>query len=163
MVKLLFYAWMITVAVLPHQVTSHFFCQNKIVQTISAKPTELTWDMLFKMILVEKYSTKYKMKINVPEFDPTLQSLNRREIFITGYVIPTGITSNNFVLSKSPYAACYFCGQGGVETVMSIKYKGKPRRYKTDDYVTLKGILELNSTNINELIYILHNAEEIKI
>jgi hypothetical protein len=126
------------------------------------KPVVLTWEMLFKVVFEEKYSKKYKMKINVPDFDPTLQALNKKEVLITGFVIPTGIDNNSFVLSQNPYASCFFCGQGGVETVMTIKYKGKAPRYKTDDYITLKGIFELNSTNIEEFIYILNDAVEIK-
>ena len=102
------------------------------------------------------------MKVNVPDFDPTLQNLNKKEVLVAGFVIPTGIGGNTFVLSQNPYASCFFCGQGGVETVMTIKYKGNAPRYKTDDYITLKGTLELNSTDIEEFIYILNNAEEVK-
>lgn len=126
------------------------------------KPVLLTWEMLFKVVFEEKYSNKYKMKVNVPDFDPSLKALNKKEVIIADFVIPTGIGSNTFVLSQNPYASCFFCGQGGVETVMTIKYKGKAPRYKTDDYITLKGIFELNSTNIEEFIYILNNAVEVK-
>jgi len=127
-----------------------------------AKPVLLTWEMLFKVIMVEKYSTRYKMKVMAPEFDITLQKLNTREVTISGFVIPTGINSNIFALSQNPFSSCYFCGNGGPETVMSIKYNGKPPKYKTDDYITLKGVFQLNSTDINELIYILKNAVQVK-
>ncbi|MEP6713320.1 MAG: hypothetical protein ABJA37_12920 [Ferruginibacter sp.] len=127
-----------------------------------ATPVLLTWDMLFKVILVEKYSPKYKMKINVPEFDYTLQQMNHKEVVIEGFAIPTGILSTTFVLSKNPYAACYFCGNGGIETVMTIKYFGIAPKFKTDDYIKVKGIFELNSTDVNELIYVLKNATVIK-
>jgi len=134
---------------------------NSSIESI-VKPIELTWDMLFKVILVEKYSSKHKMKINVPEFDYSLQQLNRKEVIIYGYVIPTTIDGNSFVLSKTPFSSCYFCGNGGVETVMTVKYKGKAPRYKIDDYIALKGTFELNSTDINELIYVLNNATHVK-
>ena len=133
---------------------------NLIINT--SKPVELTWEMLFKVILVEKYSPKYKMKINVPDFDYTLKDLNNKEVVIEGFAIPTGVSSNTFVLSQNPYAACYFCGNGGVETVMTIKYSGIAPKFKTDDYIKLKGIFELNSTDINELIYVLNKATLIK-
>lgn len=129
---------------------------------IAEKPVVLTWEMLFKVVLVEKYSTKYKTKINVPEFDYTLQKLDKKEVTISGFVIPTVINSNNFVLSQNPYASCYFCGNGGPETVMTIKYKGRPPKYKTDDFITLKGIFQLNNTDVNELIYVLNNAVQVK-
>ena len=126
------------------------------------KPVKLTWEMLFKVVLVEQYSARYKMKINVPDFDYTLKDLNNKEVVIEGFVIPTGVSSNTFVLSQNPYSACYFCGNGGVETVMTIKYSGIAPKFKTDDYIKLKGIFELNSTNINELIYVLNKASQLK-
>ena len=127
-----------------------------------AKPVLLTWEMLFKVIFVEKYNSKYKMKVMAPEFDVSIQKLNTKEVTISGFVIPTGINSNIFALSQNPFSSCYFCGNGGPETVMSIKYNGKPPKYKTDDYITLKGVFQLNSTDINELIYILKNAVQVK-
>lgn len=150
-----------SVAIFPHSISTYIKSNSKRNTTIE-KPVMLTWEMLFKVVLIEKYSKKYKMKVNVPDFDPSLLKLDKKEVFVTGFVIPTGIGSNTFTLSQNPYASCFFCGNGGVETVMTIKYKGKAPRYKTDDYITLKGTLELNSTNIEEFIYILNNAIEVK-
>jgi hypothetical protein len=148
-------------AVFPHALSTYTIRNNHTAATL-AQPVVLTWEMLFKVIFEEKYSKKYRTKINVPSFDPTLQVLNKKVVLVSGFVIPTGIGNNTFVLSQNPYASCFFCGQGGVETVMTIKYRGKTPRYKTDDYITLKGIFELNSTNIVEFIYILNDAVEIK-
>jgi hypothetical protein len=127
--------------------------------TAQAKPVLLTWDMLFKVILIEKYSSRYKSKINVPDFDPSLWKLNGKTVYISGFAIPTTTYGTDFVLSQNPYSACYFCGNGGVETVMTLKFK-KKHRYKTDDYITVKGKLLLNDKNIEELIYVLQDAEE---
>jgi hypothetical protein len=143
------------------QIVNHSGISNSANINV-APPALLTWEMLFKVIFVQKYSNKYKMKVNVPEFDYSLQQLNHKEVIIAGFAIPTSVGSSNFVLSQNPFSSCYFCGNGGVETVMTIKYKGKAPRYKTDDYITLKGTLELNSTNIDELIYVLTNATQVK-
>jgi hypothetical protein len=126
------------------------------------KPIVLTWQMLFKVVMEEKYSAKYKMKIEVPKFDDSLWEINKKEVIVEGFVIPTGINSNSFALSQNPFSSCFFCGQAGPETVMTIKYKGKAPKYKTDDYITLKGTFELNDKNIEEFIYILNNAVEVK-
>lgn len=126
----------------------------------SADVVKLTWEMLAKVKLVEKWSPELEEKINVPQFDITLQNLNRKEVIISGFVIPTTVDGTGFVLSKTPYASCYFCGNGGIETVMTIKYKGKQPAFKMDDFITLKGTLTLNSTNIEELIYILNDAKK---
>jgi len=150
--------WIITLPIITAAITP---VKNNLGIAVVV-PVKLTWDMMFKVLLVEKYSKKYGMTINVPEFDYSLQQLNRKEVIVYGYVIPTAVDGNSFVLSKTPFSSCYFCGNGGVETVMTIKYKGKAPRYKTDDYIALKGIFELNSTDINELIYVLNNAIEVK-
>ena len=145
-----------------HPLPTNYSTATSNTNIIVVKPVVLTWQTLFKVIMVEKYSAKHKTKINVPEFDYALQQLNHKEVIIEGFAIPTGILSSTFVLSQNPYAACYFCGNGGVETVMTIKYLGKAPKFKTDDYIKLKGVFELNSTDINELIYILNNATLIK-
>lgn len=126
------------------------------------KPIVLTWQMLFKVVMEERYSAKYKMKIELPKFDDSLWEINKKEVIVEGFIIPTGINTNKFALSQNPYSACFFCGRAGPETVMTIKFKGKAPQYKTDEFVSFKGIFELNDKNIEEFIYILNNAVEIK-
>ena len=74
-------------------------------------------------------------------------------------MIPVDIDANYYVLSANPFASCFFCGQAGPESVVSIKFKGVNRRFNTDDRVTIKGKFRLNATDINELNYILDQAE----
>lgn len=157
-----------------------FFCQffiapkipvnEKIASDVNAEtnvkppvvPIELTWQMLFKVIFEPKWSKEYKMNLDMPVFDKSLLWINNKEVFISGFMIPVSVDKSRMVLSKNPNATCYFCGQGGPETIMAIRFKGSHKRYKTDDYVTLKGVFELNGNNPNEFIYMLNNAEEIK-
>lgn len=75
-------------------------------------------------------------------------------------MIPWDIKKGIYALSKSNFASCFFCGQSGPETVISLKFKTKPRRYDTDEYLTFKGVFELNDTNFNDFIYIFRGAEE---
>jgi hypothetical protein len=98
-------------------------------------------------------------KVDVPVFSPEVKALDGKEITIKGYIIPTeGYKSHkDFVFSAYPYNMCYFCGGAGPETVMEvtaiegIKY--------TADPVIIKGILQLNSGDINQLIYTMTEAE----
>jgi hypothetical protein len=46
---------------------------------------------------------------------------------------------------------CFFCGGAGPETVMEIEAKD-PVKY-TAEQIVLKGILSLNSDDINHLMY----------
>ena len=68
-----------------------------------------------------------------------------------------GIESTKFILSSLPINACYFCGNGGPESVIQVITK-KPIRY-TEKPVELKGILKLNPDNPEEMIYSLIDTE----
>lgn len=77
-------------------------------------------------------------------------------------MIPLDVKGGLYAISRNPYAACFFCGQSGPESVVSLKFKTKPRRFKTDQFLAVKGIMELNGTNVNDFIYIFRDAEEVK-
>ena len=81
---------------------------------------------------------------------------------IKGYIIPTdGYKSHTeFILSAFPYNMCFFCGGAGPETVMEI-YAKTPIKF-TSEAVTIRGKLELNSDDVNRLIYSLTNAEPVE-
>jgi hypothetical protein len=43
---------------------------------------------------------------------------------------------------------------------VSIKFKKLSKRYNTDDRVTVKGVFNLNSEDVNELNYVIAQAEQ---
>ena len=84
------------------------------------------------------------------------------EVEITGYIFPFDLEGNYYILSKFPYSACFFCskdGSVGPETVMELKIKERYDWFQMDDIVTFKGKMKLNDTDINQLYYILEDAE----
>lgn len=127
-----------------------------MAQTDAAKNT---WKTLGKITFKKQYDEFMGFKVDVPVFSPEVKALDGKEITIKGYIIPTeGYKSHkDFVFSAYPYNMCYFCGGAGPETVMEvtaiegIKY--------TADPVIIKGILQLNSGDINQLIYTMTEAE----
>lgn len=71
-----------------------------------------------------------------------------------------------FALSKSPSNMCFFCGTGGIETVMEIFVKKghkNLKRVKTDRYIEVRGILVLNRNDPYHLMYLLKDAELVRI
>lgn len=123
---------------------------------------KVTWIDLEDVTFESKYYKEVDDNLWFPKFGETVKALEGKEIAIKGYLIPMDVEANLYVLSANPYAACFFCGNAGPESIMSLKFKGKPRRYKLDEVMTFKGKLKLNSTNIDELNYILQDAEEFK-
>lgn len=117
------------------------------------------WTTLSKITFKKEYDEMLGFKVDVPVFSEDVQALADQEVTIKGYIIPVeGYKSHKeFVFSAYPYNMCFFCGGAGPETVMevfsieAVKYTAEP--------VTLKGTLELNSSDINRLMYILKDAE----
>lgn len=121
---------------------------------------ELTWHTLTDVTFKEMYVADLDMYYWKPTFGPSVKSLEGKEVFITGYVIPVDYDENFYVVSRYPYSNCYFCGGGGPESVVDLRFSNKNRTYKTDERLTFKGKLKLNTTDIYQMNYILDGAAE---
>jgi hypothetical protein len=97
-------------------------------------------------------------KVDVPVFSADVKNLAGKQVEIKGYVIPVeGYKSHTeFILSAFPYNMCFFCGGAGPETVMEV-YAKEPVPYQTEA-ITIRGRLELNDKDINQLMYVLKDA-----
>jgi hypothetical protein len=124
--------------------------------------TVITWKILGDVKFTEKYVDKYQDWFLFPNFGPTVKSLEGQKVAIKGYVIPIDLDEGIYALSAFPFAACFFCGAAGPESVMTLKISRAKRKYNTDDVVTFKGVLRLNDSDIEQFNYILDNAEEVK-
>jgi len=122
--------------------------------------TVVTWNTLKNVRYEEKPDPTYKV-VYKPIYGKTVRELEDKTIQIKGFIIP--ITSNTFALSKNPFAACFFCGQAGPETVMGIQFKKLKDKLKTDMFVTLKGKFILNYDNPDDWMYHIVDAEIIEI
>jgi len=94
-----------------------------------------------------------------PVFSAEVRSLNGKSVVLPGYIVPfeNGMKSSTFMLSSLPLNACFFCGVGGPETAVYV-LSSKVVSY-TDKPVEIKGVLRLNDSDPDKLIYILENAE----
>ena len=123
-------------------------------------PKEMTWatlaDVDFKDVYVEELDAYYWK----PTFGPSVEAIKGTEVFITGYLIPVDYDEDFYVLSRYPFANCFFCGGAGPESVVDLRFPGKTRAYKTDERLTFKGTLALNSDDIYQMNYILEDATE---
>jgi len=122
---------------------------------------EVEWSTLMDVDFKDIYLESEDMYVYFPLFDEKHEELDSQEIEITGYIIPLDVEANMYFLSAYPFSACFFCGNAGPESVMAVNFAGNNRRYNTDERVTLKGILNLNDSDVDELIYILNQAAEI--
>ncbi len=133
-----------------------------LVGTLNAQEEEVQpslWKTLAKITYKKQMDELMGFKVDVPVFSQDVKDLDGAEVKIRGYIIPIeGYKSHTeFILSAYPYNMCFFCGGAGPETVMQvtalsgIEYTAEP--------IVIKGILRLNDTDINKLMYALEEVE----
>ncbi len=122
----------------------------------------IDWKFLAKVKFEDKYYPEYEAWYLYPVFPEEIKALDGKQVIIKGYMIPMDVEDGMFALSAYPFSNCFFCGGAGPESVMTIKFKGSHRKYKTDDVVTMVGTLKLNNSNLEEFNYVLENATEVK-
>lgn len=115
---------------------------------------KITWEDLAKVKFVDKYFPEFEQSFLYPNFSNEVKALEGKEVSITGYFLNLDPEGAVYILSKNPMASCFFCGVGGPETAVELNFKKNPP-FKTDDIVTITGILQLNSDDVEHFNYIL--------
>ena len=122
---------------------------------------KLTWEDLTDVEFMDVYVEELDAYYWKPIFGTSVQNLEGRKFHITGYVIPVDIDEDFYVLSRYPFANCFFCGGAGPETVVDLQFTGhSPREYATDERLTFAGELKLNSDDVYQMNYIIVGAHE---
>ncbi len=134
---------------------------NREIVKKSLKPNKdnvimLDWNITNDIKLEECFNEQLGEYFYCPEFGSIMKSLEGKIVAINGYTLP--LEEGYFALSMNPMASCYFCGGGGPQSIIDLKFNS-PRAFKMDQRLTFKGKLRLNATNLDELFYILDNAE----
>ncbi|MCB9205124.1 MAG: DUF3299 domain-containing protein [Flavobacteriales bacterium] len=136
-----------------------------IVFGTASAQTLVSWNTFAQVTFHREYSETFGFEVNVkpPEFSKELMALNGKEIKVKGYVIPVDVELGMYMVSANPFANCFFCGNAGPETVVELFPGGKFPRFATDQMVTFKGILQINTQGeMNAVPYQLFQAEVAK-
>ncbi|MGY6561659.1 MAG: DUF3299 domain-containing protein [Luteibaculaceae bacterium] len=135
-----------------------FCCFSQALQ--AQIPQRITWEELSDVRFTEEYSQEVDAYYWKPKFGKTPLALEGKRVLIRGFFIPFSEEEKLYVLSANPFAACFFCGAAGPETVVALRVKDKlPKRYNMDDVITFVGFLKLNPDDLYELNYILEDAK----
>ncbi len=118
----------------------------------------IEWDDLKDVRFEPGFDENSETAYELPVFGNSLEKLEGTSISITGYVIPMDINLNYYVVSAYPFAACFFCGSAGPESVIDLQLT-KEHHFKNDQKVTFCGELVLNKNSFFELPFALRNAE----
>lgn len=122
----------------------------------------IDWKFLSKVKFEDKYYQEYEAWYLFPVFSEQIKALDGKQVIIKGYVIPLDVEDGLYALSAYPFSNCFFCGGAGPESVMSLKFKEKQRKFETDDVATFVGTLHLNTSNLDDFNYVLKNATEVE-
>jgi hypothetical protein len=122
---------------------------------------ELTWQALSDVEFTDVYLEELDAYYWMPAFGAAVLASEGKDFYITGYMIPVDVDEDFYVLSRYPFANCFFCGGAGPESVVDLRFPDKGERsYQTDDRLTFKGTLRLNSDDVYQMNYILEGAVE---
>src|SRR5690606_3639291 len=120
------------------------------------------WKTLAKITYRKEFDEFLGFKIDKPVFSDEIKALAGKEVTVKGFIIPVeGYKGHKeFIFSAFPYSMCFFCGGAGPESVMEV-VASEPVEY-TADAIYLKGKLQLNSDDVNKLMYLLTDAKLVK-
>jgi hypothetical protein len=139
----------------------HFTIILLLLSSFASAQTTVTWDWLQQQVyMVEAFDLASRQRVQRPRFLKDLRKLDGKQITIEGYVLPLDVDGQSYALSANPYAACFFCGGAGPESVIALWFDGPaPRRYKIDERARFTGRLVLNET-YDGYVYLLQGAIE---
>ena len=122
-------------------------------------PSRDLWALFQKVPFKEKLNRDFGLYFFYPEFTEELKALKGKEVILKGFYIPLELqSSQTLILSKYPMAECFFCGAAGPESVAVVYLKTKPPRMKVDQVIEVRGILDLNATDVEEMTFIIRGA-----
>lgn len=139
----------------------HKFCFFLLlfVTKISFGQIEITWKTLEDVEFTDTYLEELDAYYYYPYFGPNVSALEGQEVILRGFVLAIDPVERYYILSKGPYASCFFCGGAGPETIVELELKSDKDYFLMDEVVTMKGILKLNADDIYKCNYILEKAE----
>ena len=134
-----------------------FLISNSIYSQV-----EIDWLKLRDVYYESEYNEELYGYYQIAHFGETVESLDNKEVRITGYMLTLAPDEGIFVLSENPYADCFFCGFGGPESAIELRLNPGYDDFLMDELVTVTGILRLKRDDVSSGVYIMDNAIAIK-
>ena len=134
-----------------------FFISNNLISQI-----EIDWFKLRDVYYKSEYREDIDGYFQTPYFGEEVESLDGKEVKITGYMLTLAPDEGVFVLSQNPYADCFFCGYGGPESAIELTLKPGYDDFFMDELVTVVGILRLKREDVSSGVYLMYDAVAIR-
>lgn len=114
------------------------------------KGDTLTWKLLGEIKYEKRKHPKYG-DVQFPIVNDKVKAKGKKRVLISGFIVP--IDSKSYAISKNVFAACFFCGKAGPESIVGLKFRGTTPKLKTDQYVTVEGVFRYNETDADDWVY----------
>lgn len=138
----------------------HLLVSMVFMVTVQVSGWEVFADTKFNWQWVEELGAE----VEIPTFSNKIKALEGTEITLTGHYLPLELEGNRIIISKLPYASCFFCGGGvGQESVAEVVFNSVQRPFRLDEMLTVKGRLKLNKDDYEHLVFILEDAKIIQL
>ena len=132
------------------------------ISKFSFSQIEITWKDLEDVEFSDIHIEEVDEYVLYPHFGFDVRELDGKEVALSGYILAIDPDKGFYVLSKGPFASCFFCGNGGPETIVELSLKSDKDSFFMDEFATIKGVLKLNPDDIYRCVYILEYAEVYK-
>lgn len=109
--------------------SSEAFCQKKI-----------TWRNVVDIYAKEFRLTEKNSTSTINKQTMSLDDVINKKVTIVGYFLDLDPNGEWFILSKNPFATCFFCGKAGPETILELVGFKNKKKFKSDDMVEVTGI-----------------------
>ena len=125
-----------------------------------AQNQQVSWSQLADVSFDMKFMDEIGDTVLIPDFGDSVKALEGKRIQIKGYILDLigDKEKKKYILSREPFATCFFCGLAGPETIIELHFN-RSQNFRTDQVVTVVGTLSLNTNDINHCNYILRNTE----
>ncbi len=129
------------------------------ISKLSFSQIEISWQDLEDVEFSDMYIDSIGESVLWPHFGFNVRELDEKEVSLSGYILAIDPDKHYYVLSKGPFASCFFCGAGGPETIVELSLKSDKHSFYMDEFATIRGVLKLNTDDIYRCVYILGDAE----
>ncbi len=122
------------------------------------------WEVFADTKFEWQWAEELGAEVEIPTFSNKVKQLEGSTITLTGHYLPLELEGERIIVSKLPYASCFFCGGGvGQESVAEVVFNSRQRPFRTDEMLTVQGTLRLNKDDYEHLVFILEDAKIIQL
>jgi hypothetical protein len=101
---------------------------------------KITWQNVVEIYAKEFRLTEKNPTSTINKTTMSLEDIVNKKVKIVGYFLDLDPDGKWFILSKNPFATCFFCGKAGPETILELLgFKNPKKKFKSDDMVEVTG------------------------